>query len=43
MILRMHGQSIDALIALAPLLLLLLVVAIAAPQLLSGWLFSAED
>jgi flagellar biosynthetic protein FlhB len=40
MIVRMHTQAFDALMALAPLLLLLLVVALAAPQLLSGWLFS---
>jgi flagellar biosynthetic protein FlhB len=42
MMIRMHTQSIEALLALAPLLLLLLLVAIAAPQLLSGWLFSAD-
>jgi flagellar biosynthetic protein FlhB len=41
MMVRMHTQSFDVLLAMAPLLLLLLVVAIAAPQLLSGWLFSA--
>lgn len=40
MTLRLHEQSVDALLAVAPLLLLLAVVAIAAPQLLSGWLFS---
>ena len=42
MMARMHVQAFDALLALAPLLLLLLVVAVAAPQLLSGWLFSAS-
>jgi len=42
MTIRMHTQSFDAMMAIAPMLLLLLVVAFAAPQLLSGWLFSAN-
>ena len=42
MTIRMHTQSFDALMSIAPLLILLLVVAIAAPQLLSGWLFSTS-
>lgn len=40
MTLRLHEQAVGALFAVAPLLLLLLVVAVAAPQLLSGWLFA---
>ncbi len=40
MTLRFHEQSLDALWAVAPLLLVLMIVALAAPQLLSGWLFS---
>ncbi len=40
MTLRLYAQACDALLAIAPLLALLLVVAFAAPQLLSGWLFS---
>jgi len=42
MTLRMHGQAIEALLAIAPLLLVLLLVAVAAPQLLSGWLFTTS-
>jgi flagellar biosynthetic protein FlhB len=38
----MHAQAFEALLAIAPLLIVLLVVAVAAPQLLSGWLFSAN-
>lgn len=41
MTVRLHTQAFEVLLAMAPLLLLLLVVAIAAPQMLSGWLFSA--
>ena len=40
MTLRLHEHAFAALLALAPLLGLLLLVAFAAPQLLSGWLFS---
>ena len=40
MMLRLHEQSLSALLAVAPLLALLFVVAFAAPQILSGWLFS---
>ncbi len=42
MMIRMHTQSFEALLAIAPLLILLLAVALTAPQLLSGWLFSTE-
>lgn len=42
MITRMHAQAFEALLAIAPLLIVLLLVAVAAPQLLSGWLFSAN-
>lgn len=38
--LRLREQSFDALAAMAPMLLLLLLVAFVVPQLLSGWLFS---
>ena len=41
--LRLHAQTFAATLALAPILLLLLVVAVAAPQLLSGWLFTTES
>lgn len=37
---RLHDLAVDGLLAMAPLLAVLLVVAFAAPQLLSGWLFS---
>jgi flagellar biosynthesis protein FlhB len=40
MTLRLHEQTVAGLTAVAPLLLLLLIVAFAAPQLLSGWLFT---
>ena len=43
MMLRLHAQTFAATLALAPILLLLLVVAVAAPQLLSGWLFTTES
>jgi flagellar biosynthetic protein FlhB len=39
---RMHTQAFEALLAIAPLLILLLAVALVAPQLLSGWLFSTS-
>lgn len=42
MTVRMHAQAFEALLAIAPLLILLLLVALAAPQLLSGWLFSTS-
>ncbi|MEI7677861.1 MAG: flagellar biosynthesis protein FlhB [Betaproteobacteria bacterium] len=42
MMTRMNMLSIEGLMTIAPFLLLLLVVALAAPQLLSGWLFSTE-
>ena len=42
MMTRMNMLSIEGLLTIAPFLLLLLVVALAAPQLLSGWLFSTE-
>lgn len=40
MSMRLYEQSFDALSAIAPVLLLLLVVAFVVPQLLSGWLFT---
>ena len=40
MTLRLHEQAFAALLAIAPLLALFMIVAFAAPQLLSGWLFS---
>jgi len=39
---RMHAQAFEALLAIAPLLVLLMAVALVAPQLLSGWLFSTS-
>lgn len=40
MTLRLYEQSFEALLAVAPLFLLLLLVAFFTPQMLSGWLFS---
>ena len=40
MTLRLHDHALAALLAMTPLLALFLIVAFAAPQLLSGWLFS---
>ena len=37
---RLLDQSLHALLALAPFLVLMLLVALAAPMLLSGWLFT---
>ena len=37
---RLQEQSIEALTAIAPVLLLLLLIAFAVPQLLSGWIFT---
>lgn len=37
---RLLEQSLDALIALSPFFILMLVVALAAPMLLTGWLFT---
>lgn len=37
---RLHDLAVAGLLAMAPLLALLMIVAVAAPQLLSGWLFS---
>ncbi len=42
MMMRMHTQALEALLAIAPLLILLLAVALIAPQLLSGWLFTTD-
>jgi flagellar biosynthetic protein FlhB len=42
MMVRFYAQSFEALMAIAPLLIVLLVVALVAPQLLSGWLFSTS-
>lgn len=41
MVLRLHELLGDALLGMLPLLLLLLVVALAAPLLLNGWIFTA--
>ena len=40
MLLRLKDSSIDALLAISPLLLLLVLAGVAAALLLSGWLFS---
>ncbi|SCX78236.1 flagellar biosynthesis protein FlhB [Nitrosospira sp. Nsp13] len=37
---RLFDQSLDALFAFSPFLILMFLVAIAAPMLISGWLFS---
>jgi flagellar biosynthetic protein FlhB len=37
---RLHDLALNGLIAMAPLLALLMIVAVGAPQLLSGWNFS---
>ena len=37
---RLFDQSLNALVALAPFFILMLVVALAAPMLLTGWLFT---
>lgn len=42
MLLRFAQQASDAVLALLPLFLLLIVTALVAPMLLSGWLFSAK-
>lgn len=42
MLLRLAQQGFDALLAVLPFFLLLVVVALAAPMLLSGWLFSTK-
>lgn len=39
---RMHDLALMALLAMAPLLAMLLVVAFAAPQFLSGWVFGTN-
>lgn len=39
---RLAQQTTDALLALSPLFLLLIITAFFAPMLLSGWLFSAK-
>ena len=39
---RLLGQSLHALVALAPYLILIFLVAAVAPMLLSGWLFSGK-
>ncbi|MEQ1591927.1 MAG: flagellar biosynthesis protein FlhB [Thiobacillaceae bacterium] len=39
---RLSGQTMDIVIVFAPLLLLLVVAALASPLLLRGWLFSAK-
>src|SRR3972149_5590979 len=42
MLLRLQQQAFDALLALAPLLLLLVVAALVSPLLLDGWLFALK-
>jgi flagellar biosynthetic protein FlhB len=42
MLAPLGGQAADALLACAPLLVLLVIAALAAPQLLGGWLFTAN-
>ena len=43
MLLRLQQQAFDALLALLPLLLLLLVAALVSPLLLNGWLFTLKS
>ena len=43
MLRRLHDQSFDALLAVLPLLLLLLIAALASPLLLNGWLFTLKS
>jgi flagellar biosynthetic protein FlhB len=43
MLSRLHQGAQDMLVAFSPLLLLLLVAALAAPMLLSGWLFTFDS
>lgn len=42
MLTRLSRQATDAILALSPVLLLLLAVALLTPMLLHGWLFSAK-
>lgn len=42
MLTRLHQQSLDALILFLPFMLLMVVVALAAPMVLSGWMFSVQ-
>lgn len=43
MLVRLQQQAFDALLALLPLLLLLLVAALVSPLLLNGWLFTLKS
>ena len=43
MLIHLHQQALDALLALLPLLLLLLVAALISPLLLNGWLFTLKS
>jgi len=43
MLLRLQQQAVDALLALLPLFLLLLVAALVSPLLLNGWLFTLKS
>jgi flagellar biosynthetic protein FlhB len=43
MLLRLHQQAMDALLALLPLLLVLLIAALCSPLLLNGWLFTLKS
>lgn len=42
MLIRLYSLTLEGLIAMAPLLFLLLIVAFFAPMLLSGWMISAK-
>ena len=42
MLTRLYSLTLEGLIAMAPLLFLLLIVAFFAPMLLSGWMISAK-
>ena len=43
MLLRLYQQGLDALLAILPLLLVLLVAALVSPLLLNGWLFTLKS
>ena len=40
---RLFDQSLHALVALAPFLILMILAAVVAPMLLSGWLFTFKS
>ena len=41
MAVRFHDQAYEAMWAVAPLLIVMVIVALAAPQILGGWLFTS--